>query len=328
MLLKLFKSNHPYVIFLIPLLGFILWLPAFFNLPLKVQTLNFENTTFLFNWVNELLSFNTVVAKLVAFSLVIGESYILLRLNFSHIFIENKTYLPSVLFVLFSSVLAPFQQLYPLLIANLFLLLAINKAFLIDKNRNQFKRYFESGFYLGLGSLFYPNIYIFIFIIWLTQIVLRNFNWREWISSIFGLVTPFVFFMAILFLNNEIDGVFTRFFSILTHSSQVLSFSSISIGAVGFLLFIIFIALIIGLRTVAVKKISSRKYFTLFTWFLLYTIVLFLAHPSVGYELLIALAIPSAIISSVFFTEIRSKWVSEIIFGLTLLAVFAIIWLQ
>ncbi len=328
MLLKLFKSNHPYVIFLIPLLGLTLWIPSLFDVSVNIHPVCIENTTFVYNWLMKYISYYPVVPKIIALILLIIESFILIRLNFKFIFIEIKTYLPSVLFIIFSSLFSSYQILHPLLIANLFILFAMDRAFLIDKSRNHFKRYYESGFLLGLGSLFYPNIYVFIFPVWLTLVILRNFNWREWFSSVMGIVTPFVFYLSILFLTDRFDGAILRLLKILTIHIRVYPFSNISLIAIGLILFVIFIATVFTAQIVGVKKISTRKYFTLFFWFMAFILLLFFVHPSMGYELIVPLAIPLSIICSIYYTEIRSKWLGEVIFTLNLLAAFVIIWFQ
>ena len=326
MLLKLFKSNHPIVIFLIPLVGIVLWIPSLFNLSDNVDVQNLGNTTFVFNWLMGLLSFHPKFPTIFALILVIVESYILLQLNFKYIFIDNKTYLPSVLFVVFASTLSSYQVFYPLLVGNFFILLALERAFLIDKSKNHFKRYFESGFFLGLGALFYPNIYTIIIIVWLTLFLLRTFNWREWFSSILGLFTPFTFYLAILFLTDRLDGVYEKLATILFQPKLGISFSFYSQIALVVVGIIVLIAIFYVVRPEGGKKIFIRKYHNLFFWFVIYLIALFLINPSIGYELTITLAIPLSIICSVFFTKIKSKWMSEVVFGLTLLGVFVIIW--
>ncbi len=328
MLLKLFKSNHPYVLFLIPLVGVALWIPTLFNVPVDVHTANLGSTTFVFNWLQELLSYYPKASIIFSLILIIIESYLLIWLNFKYVFIENRTYLPAVLYVVFASTLSAYQMLHPLLISNLFILLAINKSFLLDNNKNHFKRYYESGLFLGLGALFYPNIYVFIFIVWLTMVVLRRFNWREWFSSVLGIATPFAFYIAFLFLTDKNQEVFYKLLAIFNTQASALSFSVYSLFAIGFLGFVTLISLLMGLRVVGVKKISIRKYYSLFSLFLIYIIALFIMHPSLGYELIMPFAIPLSIICSIHFTEIRSKLVGEVLFMLTILSVFVIIWMQ
>ncbi len=328
MLLKFFKNNHPYVLFLIPLLSVVLWIPALFNVPIDIQSADTGNTTFVFNWVLRLLSFHQKASIIFALILVIIESYILIRLNFKYIFIDNRTYLPAVFLVVFSSVFSSYQILHPMLIGNLFLLFAINKSFLSDDKKNHFKRYYESGLFLGFGALFYPNIYVFIFVIWLTMVILRNFNLREWFLSVIGIATPFVFYLVVLFLSGKNDEVLNKLLAILIAPTYSLSFSVYSLFAVGFLIFVTLISLLSGIRIVGIKKISIRKYYSLFSLFLIYIVALFIFYPSLGYELIIPLSIPLSIVCSVHFTEIRSKLIGEVLFTLLLLSVFVIIWIR
>lgn len=325
MLLKLFKSNQPYTIFLIPILGVILWIPSLFS---THPNIDLNSTSFAFSWLYNLLSFSPIAPPIFALLLLIAESFLLIRLNFNFIFIEHKTYLPSIMFLVFSSVIVSLQTLHPLLIGNLFLLLAISKAFVIDKKRDALKRYFESGFFLGLGAIFYPNMYVFIFVIWLTLIILRTFNLREWFVSIVGLVTPFVFYLAIMFLTDGNEELFLKSKTIIFSATQVEPLSIYSIFIFIFLGFITFISIVRGVAIVRIKKINSRKYFNLFFWFFLYICILFFIHPSLGYELIVPIAIPLSIIYSVFFTEFRSKIIGEIVFSLTIISIFAIIWLN
>lgn len=326
MLLKLFKSNHPYVLFLIPIVGIILWIPALFISP--INSVELSNTTFVFNWFYNLINFTPLAPTIFALILLIIQSFFIIRLNFKFIFIENKTYLPSVLFLIFASSVYSLQTLHPMLIGNLFLLFAINRAFVIDKKRNALKRYFESGFFLGLGAIFYPNIYIYIFIIWLTLIALRTFNWREWFSSIIGLASPFALYLSLIFLTDNNDNVFSKLILIIFSSAKEIPFNEYSFYILIFLGLITFIAIVKGFSIVRIKKINSRKYFNLFFWFLLYTITVFLVNPSMGFEIIVPMAIPLSIIYSLYFTEIKTKWISEIIFTLTVLSLLAIIWLQ
>jgi len=328
MLLKLFKSNHPYVIFLIPFLGVALWIPSLFNIQLvNIQPVDLGNTTFAYNWLSGLLSFHPKAKFIFAFILLIIQSYILIRLNFKHIFIENRTYLPAVFFVLFSSILVSYQNLHPVLIANLFLLFAIEKSFVIDKERNKLKRYYESGLLLGFGTIFYPNIFVFLFIIWLTMFVLRTFNWREWMTSILGLITPLAFYVSYLYLTDNFQQKISEIPQIVFNTVKQIALSEIQVYVFSALGIIMFFMILGGIRLVGVKKINIRKYYWIFILFTLYVIGIFVFYPYIGYELIYVIAFPASIIFSTSFLEIRNKWIGEILFTIILAAVFAVIWM-
>ncbi len=328
MLLKIFKSNHPYVIFLIPLLGIILWIPSLLSLTVHTQQAPLSDATFIYHWIYNFIAPYPKLSVGLALLLLILQSYFLIRLNFKYIFIETKTYLPSVMFVLFASILIPYQQMHPIILGNFFLLFAIDKVFVIDKETNQIKRYFEGGFLLGISALFYPHFYVYILLIWLSLIILRNSTWREWIAPLIGFVTPMVLLFAILFLFNQHQFLITNLQDILIINTTKQVFNFWSIVPLAVITLVLLIAMLWSLLYVGVKKISTRKYFNLFFWFLALTMAAFFLHPSIGFEAVSIAAIPISILFSIFFTESRRNWMLELLFTLTLLSVFAIIWLH
>lgn len=324
MLLKLFKSNLPYVIFLIPVLGVIFWIDTEVKrVPIADDTASF---TFLYTLIYQALAKTPVLYKIAGLFFLIVQSYILIRLNFKYIFIDSKTYLPSVLFLIYSSSLLQYQQLHPALLANFFLLFALNRAFVYEKKRNCLKRYYEAGWYLGMGALFYtPTIY-FLSLVWITLFVLRSFNWREWISSVIGFITPIVFYASILFLTDNFSVFIGDMDKFLDFSYQSASFTPYARFALGFLIFVLFISLLRNFRFAGLKKISSRKYLSLFFWFLILLFAMLYIHPHISYELVVFFAVPVAIIQSQMYIELKKTWVAEIIFTLNLIALLTIIW--
>lgn len=324
MILRIFKSNHPYVIFLIPVLGILMWSLSFIQ-QVSVN-LNSENYTYLYNLLISPIEGKAVLNKIIGLLLLILQSFILIRLNFKYIFIDSKTYLPSVLFIIYGSCLLSYQQLYPALVANFFLLFAINKSFVYDKEKNCFKRYFEAGFLLGMSVLFYVNSIYLLILIWLTIIVLRTFNWREWMSSVIGLITPTILYASVMFLTDNTKALGHDFSLVMNFKNVVPDFSIYSKYAFGVLMFILFLGLVKGLQFVGLKKISSRKYFSLFFWFLVLLFGLFIIHPGISYELIAFVAIPISIIQSQLFLEIRKAWVREVIFVLNFLAIVSLLW--
>ncbi len=327
MLLKFFKSNLPYVVVLIPILGILLWLPSLFpELSLKpVATI--KQYSPVYGWLTSPLQANYYLSTIIALILCVLQSYLLIRLNFKYIFIESKTYLPAVIFVLICSALFSNQALQPALIANLFILLSFDKGLLITKDRNQIKKYYESGLFLGLATLITPTLIFILLIIWITLFVLKNFNWREWMASILGLLTPIAFYLSIAYLNNNFSFSKNSYIELLTISSEnILQFSDINIIAFATFSFILLVTLLTTLRIIGTKKISSRKYYILFIWMFVLGLALYTTMPSMGEELAYFMAIPMSIIFTLFFVEIRSKWLAELFFTLLFATIVIIIW--
>lgn len=328
MLLKLFKNNHPFVLFLIPVLGILLWIPSLFDIPLNFpEILPHENTP-LFDGITKPLSGYPKLATIIALVFLILQSFLIIRLNFKHIFIETRTYLPSVLFVIFGSLLYQYQQLHPALVVNFFLLWALDKALVIDKESNLIQRNFESGFILGLGLLFCSSMYVFIPVFWLALIILRNSRWREWTANLIGFVLPGTLYLTIAFLLDKHQQLIEQMQQNITAPAMEISLHPYAFIAIGLLAMLVLISILSVLSYVGVKKINTRKYFTFFFWFLILLVALYFFYDQAGHDLIFALAIPLSVIMSLFFIESRSKWVTEIFFILTLLSAFALIWMH
>lgn len=316
------------MLFLIPFLGVLLWIPSFVDFPLNFPEIIPHKHTPIFDWLTEPLSAYPKLSVSIALVFLILQSFLLIRLNFRHIFIETRTYLPSVLFVIFGSLLYQYQQLHPALLVNFFLLWALDKALVIDKESNLIKRNFESGFILGLGMLFYSSMYIFIPVFWMTLIILRNSRWREWTSNLFGFVLPGILYLTIAFLLDKHQVVLEQLQQNITAPALEISMHPYAFIAIGLLATLTLISILSVLSYVGVKKINTRKYFTFFFWFLILLVALFFFHAKVGHDLIFALAIPLSVLLSLFYIESRSKWVTEIFFVLMLLSAFALIWIH
>ncbi len=327
MILKLFKSNHPVVLFILPLFGIVLWIPTLFGFPSVTGNTPLNQTSLLYQWCFGFLADFPNLANWIALLFLLIQAFILIRLNFKFIFIESKTYLPAIFFVLFGSMLLPYQHLHPALIANFFLLAAIDRSFVFDKTQNQIKRYFESGFLLGLGSLFFPNLYLMVALIGLALIILHHSTWREWVGTLIGFVTPVIFYITVLFLMNIFKNGYINAVQSVSIPSVKLTITYWMLIPLGIVTMTLAISLLWSLQFVGIKKISSRKYFTLFFWFLMLIIAALLFHPFVGFEFIYQASIPLAVLFSIFYAESRHSWFSEILFTLTMGSIIMVIWL-
>ncbi len=123
--------------------------------------------------------------------------------------ITSKTnYIPAFLYILFAFSSAKNQDIEPILIANLFLLPSI--YFLISSYRQDLalSSCFLAGLFLGLASFFYIYFLILFPIVFIALLILKSFNWREWVLLLIGSGTPLYFYITFGYLNNNEVGAF------------------------------------------------------------------------------------------------------------------------
>ncbi|MCK4661283.1 MAG: hypothetical protein KAT68_00345 [Bacteroidales bacterium] len=317
MLLKIFKSHHPFIIFFIPLFAFSIWFITFFN-PHSHDYYIPDTNMFLYSWFTGLYNNNFFISSILSLVLIIIQTFLIIRINFKYIFIRTRTYLPAFIYILIIGSYIPFHNLHPVIIGNLFLILSINKFFINKKEKNLISNYFEVGLLLSIGSLFYFNLIYCIVLIWISLLILRTFYWREWFISLIGLSFGYLILFIISFFNNSldytIDIIFNNFKSFYLYP-EISIFQLIFYSFLGFLIFISVINLFF---TINMKKIQTRKYFGFFIWAIIISVLFFVLIPSMSMDVLIIIAIPATYVLSDYYVNTKSKWWKESTFGILL----------
>lgn len=324
MLLKLLKSNQAYHFLLIPFIAILLWGRSF-----VVNTVfpfyESENMMPLYQPIQLLLNQNQLADNLVALAFIILLSFLILKLNFQYSFIRSRTFLPSALFVLITSCIPDLHAMHPVYPAALFLIITIDKVFGAYDQERYHSNAFEAGVLIAIGSLFYLNLIFFFPVIWFGFLIIKQkVNWREYILSTLGFLLPW----AVAFLFYQITGDAESF--ILTLEKNMLSpqvFLSQGLPIQIFMGYLIFLTLLGSFFMVAQydeKKISSRRFFKVFFWIFLISVVLIVAGPAVSHEIMIILAIPLTYLISNYLLFIKRQFWGEVFLFILTAAVIAL----
>src|SRR5690606_10108137 len=91
-----------------------------------------------------------------------------------------------------------------ILIANWCLLGALDMMLRFSQPANQRKYIYNAGLLVGLAMLFHFGIVGLIPLLFISLLLLRSFNPREWLIIVLGLVTPVYFLSGILFLTDRL----------------------------------------------------------------------------------------------------------------------------
>jgi hypothetical protein len=324
MLFRLFKSNHPFILILVAFVAIALWLPVLIN-P-EWQPAMTTGTQLYHNLIGQYIP-NLWIQQIIALVILMVEAFFLIRINFNHIIVETKTYLPTLFFIFIASSLARYQAMLPAVLANVFFLFAINRSFEFEKGPHQFKRYFESGLFVGLGSLLYSPLSLYLFLIVVTLFTLRYFNLREFISLILGFVTPIAFYATYLFLTDQIEIIPNEIILIFVKMPSLVKFNLVQLISAMVFGFITLLAVFSGLGQVHNRKISTRKYFGLFFWLLLLSILFFIMIPAAGYSSICFFALALAFLLPAYFVDLKVKIWAEVSFDILIACIIVFVFL-
>jgi len=322
MLLRFFKSNRSVIYLFFPIIGFALWINQLIH-PFVYPFYADENRLPLYQLATAPLKtpLSQTIAGLV---LVILTAIIVERMNNQFAFIRIRTILAAPLYVLIAGGFPSLHALHPAYFAAVFFLLMLYRLFYAFDLRKPYSVAFDSGFLLGIASLFYLNMVVLLpVLIFSLGFLCRESRWREPVIQLTGFLLPWIFTFTWYFATSDpmiLLGILEN--NITTwniHSKN--DFHELIF--LGFLLILILIASIFMMTHFDDRKVSSRKYFIVFFISFLILAVSVVAVPSVSHELVIIMAVPVSYLMANFLVSLKSRFPGELVFSLLLIFVIA-----
>ncbi len=324
MLLKYFKSNHSSTILLMPLIVLILWSDIFGLHDLKFVPLEYEMPLYklLMSWVP-----NKIVSGILALVFITLQAFYMMYINRVYNFISRRTSLTSIFFVLISSAFFDLHYLHPAIVANIFVLMSIVEIFSTYRKPKAYASTFNAGFLIATASLFYINAGILLLFVFISLIIIRSFNWREWLSVLIGFAVPYILVStSLLWLDSWVDFVTTLELIMRSHTNK-LNFSISHYISAGILLMLGLFSIFKLSTTYTNSKVSTRSYFSSFIWLLILLILTFVIVPFASIELIVLVAVPLSYLLTNYYLSKGNKWVQEISFLILILS-FSLFYIQ
>ena len=264
-----------------------------------------------------LLSFFFQGNEIISIINVIKINFILLSFFLFKFITKNKILSSEKDFGLFFYVLISglfynsFTDLYKI-IAHFLLLIALYQLYEIsNKDINEKEKLFNSGFFLGLASLFYP-LSIFYLILSLVAIVTFNkLNLRTFLIPIIGYAVP----IFLVFVMKDLFGIvlFDLFYPDFSLAVPFLMSSTILLSTS----ITIIILLVLALLKISISLNSDLIFYKEFHFLmvlhlLISSVILFFSPNKDGSEM-IFLIFPISIILANYISLIQKKWVANVI---------------
>ncbi|QIA06620.1 DUF6427 family protein [Draconibacterium halophilum] len=321
MILKKLKSNSSVSLFLVPLVTIAFWIKSLQH-PFAYDYFTGEPQNILYYFIYRLVDGKPLVQVVIGIVMTILLAYLMQLVNDRYMFIRIKSKLPALLFVIIVGGFVPMHTLHPVYFGAFFMLIAIYRLFAIFETKKAYSSTFDVGFLLGVGALFYLNLVVLLpaFIVGIALLG-RETGWREFITLLVGFLLPFVFATAHAILADHLIGSL----SILNENI----FTSVNHFRSNIPLQVYLVTLILFTITGSIgmfgqydsKKISSRKYFIVFFWIFIFSLVGFTFIPVTSQEMLVITAIPVTYLIANLFVFMKSRFWSELLFILLVLIV-------
>lgn len=201
----IFKANNPFNTFLLFIYGLLLKLTWFLDphIPVAQKTDGFLYRELLdkllitgseFPVIYPAISFILIFTQAVTFNKLINDQKLMQRPN----------YLPGMSYLLITSMFSEWNVLTPPLLINSLLIWIWARMSNLYSNTKPKTTLFNIGMMIGISTFFYFPSLAFVLLIVFALIVSRPFILAEWIVSFMGILTPYYFLFAWLFLSDNL----------------------------------------------------------------------------------------------------------------------------
>lgn len=326
-MIDFFRKFTPANLFFLIGIGFLLCLAALYNLPESFHPILFEPA------VTDFLQFlddvHLTPTTNVLFTLVItvAQAFLLNGVVNKYNLLGSSTFLPALMYVTTASLLLPFLALTPTLLCNFLLIWMLDKSLNIYHTGNALAEVFDMGMIVAIGSLIYFPFLGMFPIVWVSLILFRPFNWREWISGVIGFLTVYFLLGVIYFWNDRMDDFYGIWSPLQQPFPLQLNFDIESYDYFVLVpLALILLLFLNSLRKNFYKSIVHvRKAFQLLFLMLLCSLLsASLTDVFPDYHFMLSL-MPLSIYMAYYFNHARIKWMYE---GLYLVLLISILYFQ
>ena len=293
----------------------------FYELPEKLNFDFFEPfARLLINMPNG-EAFSSTSNIFIAAVLVYIQALIFNRVINNHNLLAKPSFLPALMFVTGTSLFMPFMVLSPALICNFLLIWMIDKFLKLGKTGNAVTMVFDIGMIIGVGTLMYFPFVAMLIMIFLSLLLFRSFNWREWIAGLVGFITVF-FFLAVLYYWNDNLASFYEIWRPLSNK-----FPSVFIINYNDYLVLVPVSIIIFLASLQLREnffrsfISTRKGFQLLFFMFFIAGACFYLKPNFRIWHFLLCVPPGAVVLAYYFSNAKKRWFYETLFLLFVLSV-------
>lgn len=176
---------------------FALWMSTFFK---ESNVATSEQSNFLVGYMQSLFGANTLVSYLLSFSFNLLNAYLLAQLNNKFTLIRTRTFLPILIFLLLMGSWADTHTVNGSHISLTLFIFALFFFFGMYRNVKASEQAFMGSLLLSIASLLIQPFIFLVPVCWFGFIMFQSFSLRTLLASIFGAVTPWLLYLAAIYV--------------------------------------------------------------------------------------------------------------------------------
>ena len=301
----IFKANNSYNNFLLLLYGILLKLPIFLHpkIPQPQQIDGFLYKALL-NWLQPIGKGLPVIYSMITFFLLFTQAIYFNKLVNDQRLMQRPNYLTGMSYLLISSLFMEWNMLSSPLIVNSLLIWVWTKMSGLYNDQDPKSTLFNIGLAIGISTFFYFPSLAFVALVIFGLAITRPFKLAEWLISLLGIITPYYFLLAIVFLTDKWKGYHLPGFAV---TYPVFNQTLWSYAAIIIVLFTSIIGVFLIQQNFRRQLIQARKSWNLVFLYLMVALFVPFVNATHTFDYWILCAMPlSAFLGAAFFYPARN----------------------
>jgi hypothetical protein len=302
----IFKANNPYNTFLLFVYGLLLKLPMFLHpaIPSQQQTDGFLFKVVL--WQLRKIGENVpIIYPIITFLLLYTQAITFNKLVSDQRLMQRSNYLTAMSYLLITSLFKEWNILSAALIINTLLVWVWARMSSLYNNENAQATLFNIGMVIGVSTFFYFPSIAFAALIVFGLVVTRPFRFTEWLIALLGIITPYYFLLAYVFLTDKWKGYK---FPGVAISYPKFNQSGWALAAIIIVLFASVVGLFFIQQNFRRQLVQTRKSWDLVFLYLLVAISIPFINATHTFQYWILCAIPLSVFIACAFMYPTKKW--------------------
>lgn len=305
-MIKLFSSNKIIVsILFLPILAFLAGIDFYQGSELNSSFTSNYITSYLFEPFESL---SRVYQYILSIVLIFIQLILITFISNKHQLQKTTNLLVGLFYLIYIVFMPQPLLLNASLIANFFIIGAIDQVLESYKKHKAFGNILNAGFYIGIASLLNPVLLIIFLWSYIGILQLRSFKTRERILLLVAVLIPYYLLGSWMFFQGNLNEFFNRS---LIEPFALKNFFALSKKEIISLMMIFTAAIVLlfNYRIYMIKRsmVVQRKISSLFFFFLC-AIVLVIFSGFSTIDLVVLLAIPMSILSAILSQNSNPKW--------------------
>lgn len=317
-----FKANNSYNNFLLLLYGLLLKLPMFLH-PHVPQPQQIDG--FLYRYIlNALKPAATqfpLIFPVITFILLFSQAVYFNKLINDLRIMQRPHYLTGMSYLLITSLFAEWNVFSSPLIINSILIWVWSKMSGLYSDSKPKTSLFNIGIAIGIGTFFYFPSIAFSALIIFGLAITRPFKLAEWLIALLGIITPYYFLLALVFLTDKWKGYKFPGFAVTAplFNQSRWAYAAIIIVAISAVAGIFYIQ-----QNFRRQLIQARKAWNLTFLYLLVAIFVPFVNATHSFEYWILCAVPLSALVAATFLYPAKNWFPAVLHWLMVAFVIAI----